>query len=197
MFYQMGFYNGLIDGIWGRRSRKATKKFQQKYKLKVDSIYGKKTNKKLLQVYKNFIKGNATDNDFKKCKYFSRKEFICKCGCNYNKVNKQLLYNLNTLRYYLSEKITISSGCRCLKHNKKVGGSRLSRHYNNLNGAKAADIITNKSKNLFERKNIINFWIKYLPNTRYGYCNNYYNNCGKSGYKKASGMGYAIHLDVK
>ena len=53
MFFQLGYYDGKFDGIWGKKSKLATKRFQQEYGLKVDSIYGPSTEKKLKKVYKD------------------------------------------------------------------------------------------------------------------------------------------------
>lgn len=197
MFYQLGYYQKNFDGIWGSGSKAATKNFQKEYGLSVDGIYGSKTEAKLKEVHKSFMTGVMTKEDWKNIKYFKESEFKCKDSCGYKSVYKEQAYNLDALRYYLQTPIYITSGCRCSKHNKKVGGATSSRHYNKENGAKATDFYTNKTKNLNERIKIINFWIKYMPYTRYSYCNGYYNNLGKTGTKKVSSMGNAIHVDIK
>lgn len=197
MLYQLGLYKGKIDGIWGSLSKIATKSFQLLTNIKVDSIYGKQTDKTLLNYYNSFITNEVTDEDFKNIKYFKRKEFACKDKCGYDRVNKQLLYNLDTLRYYIGYKINISSGCRCRKRNLSVGGNDSSRHYNNLKVTKAVDIYNNKTKSLDYRKNIIDFWIKYMPNARYAYSDGYANSGGRKTIKSFKNMGKSIHLDVK
>ncbi len=73
-------------------------------------------------------------------KNFSKKEFECKCGCEmplevYSNVIK-LAGQLQILRDYLNEPITINSAYRCPEHNEKIGGVKTSQH---LLG-KAADI---------------------------------------------------------
>jgi uncharacterized protein YcbK (DUF882 family) len=68
---------------------------------------------------------------------FKREEFACKCGCGFDTVDAQLLEYLDILRNYYDAKVTVTSGCRCPEHNKKVGGSLGSQHLL----AKAADII--------------------------------------------------------
>lgn len=55
MFFQLGYYDGKFDGIWGKKSKKATLEFQKDNGLKEDSIYGPKTERKLNQVYKKFL----------------------------------------------------------------------------------------------------------------------------------------------
>lgn len=74
------FYKGSIDGIEGTKTKAAYKNFQRYTGLKVDGIYGKNTNKKLIEVIKQLqgklnskgfnlaidgIVGNATINAIK------------------------------------------------------------------------------------------------------------------------------------
>lgn len=197
MFYQLGYYDKAFDGIWGKGSIAATKQFQKDYGLEVDGIYGKKTNKKLKSVYKEAMAGLMTAEDWKKLKYFKKSELDCKCGCGYDKVYKQLAYNINALRHHLETAMKPQSGCRCYKHNKASKGASGSRHYNKEKGCKAFDF-TSKATNTFEkRKEVINFYIKYFPNARFAYCNGYANNQGVKYTKKASGMKSSVHVDVK
>lgn len=197
MFFQLGYYDGKFDGIWGKKSKKATLEFQKDNGLKEDSIYGPKTERKLNQVYKKFMTGNATEEDFIKTDYFKVDEIACNDRCGYKTIKKQLLYNLYALRYHFNQPIYISSGCRCEKHNKRVGGAKTSRHFNKEKGTKAIDFYNNKTKKLSYRKKVIDFWINYIPNSRYGYCNNYSNLNGVKRKKKVSTMGNSIHLDIK
>ena len=174
MFFQLGYYDGKFDGIWGKKSKKATLEFQKNNGLKEDSIYGPKTERKLNQVYKKFMTGNATEEDFIKTDYFKADEIACNDRCGYKTIKKQHLYNLYALRYHFNQPIYISSGCRC-----------------------EIDFYNNKTKKLSYRKKVIDFWINYIPNSRYGYCNNYSNLNGVKRKKKVSTMGNSIHLDIK
>ncbi len=70
-------------------------------------------------------------------KNFSRKEFVCKCGCGFNAVDVDLLAGLQALRDLAGRPISITSACRCESHNKRVGGASKSQH----KYAKAADIV--------------------------------------------------------
>lgn len=70
-------------------------------------------------------------------KNFSRKEFACKCGCGFADINPELIKGLQALRDLCDRSITVTSGCRCPAHNKRVGGVSNSQH---LTG-KAADIV--------------------------------------------------------
>ena len=71
---------------------------------------------------------------------FSRHEFACKCGCGYGlkrgDVDTGLVQQLQELRDEVERPISITSGCRCAKHNRNVGGARNSQH---IHGT-AADI---------------------------------------------------------
>jgi len=68
--------------------------------------------------------------------HFDRAEFQCKCGCKLDTVDVALLEELEAVRGFFNSPVTITSGMRCLKHNKDVGGMPGSYH---LIG-KAADI---------------------------------------------------------
>ena len=74
--------------------------------------------------------------DVKLSEHFTQREFTCKCGCGQTKVNMELVIKLEELRKQLGLPIIITSGYRCPKHNKEVGGVEDSQHlYGN-----AADI---------------------------------------------------------
>ena len=68
--------------------------------------------------------------------HFSRSEFACKCGCGFDTADTELLEVLEQVRQYFMTPVTITSGCRCHRHNSAVGGSQNSQH---LYG-RAADI---------------------------------------------------------
>lgn len=67
-------------------------------------------------------------------RHFSRHEFACKCGCGFDTVDFELLTMLqlaaDELENDLGEAVgcTVTSGCRCYKHNKRIGGSKRSQH---------------------------------------------------------------------
>ena len=68
--------------------------------------------------------------------YFSRHEFACRCGCGFDVVDAELLSVLEFVRDHFNRPVAVTSGCRCRKHNTKVGGSKNSKH----RIGKAADI---------------------------------------------------------
>lgn len=70
----------------------------------------------------NRIQGQLSPN-------FHREEFKCKCGCGFDIVDAELIIMLETIRAACKgAPITITSGCRCPEHNKKIGGSEHSYH---------------------------------------------------------------------
>ena len=65
--------------------------------------------------------GDLTEN-------FSKSEFACKCGCGVDKVDKKFLWELQLCREGAGISFKITSGYRCPKHNKEIGGSETSDH---------------------------------------------------------------------
>jgi len=61
------------------------------------------------------------------CPHFKLHEFRCKCGCGLANPNPRLLEWLNTLRMLVGS-IHITSGSRCLEHNKSIGSKDTSSH---------------------------------------------------------------------
>jgi uncharacterized protein YcbK (DUF882 family) len=68
--------------------------------------------------------------------YFKESEFACGCGCGFNAFDPELLEKLDRIREYLGRPVVITSGCRCARHNKEVGGVADSAHTRGL----AADV---------------------------------------------------------
>ncbi len=66
---------------------------------------------------------------------FKEKEFACRC-CGVLKVDPMLMEKLELLRAEFGKPIIVTSGYRCPKHNKEVGGVSKSQHIQ----GKAADI---------------------------------------------------------
>ena len=71
-------------------------------------------------------------------KNFTSEEFACKCGCGYDTPDPELVRMLQTARDLYGKPITITSGCRCIKHNRNVKGASNSAHISGM----AADIAT-------------------------------------------------------
>lgn len=175
----LGFYTGKVDGIEGAKTKAAYKALQAKYfvrKSDVDGIYGKNTDILLVNAYNVKL---YTRN-------FKLEEFKCNCGGSYCTgypvyLDIDLLKNVQKVRDKFGS-VTVTSGMRCEKHNKAVGGVVASRH----KSGKACDIRVANNTTESGRKKVMDYW-RTLPNMRYTYCNiggNYPN------------MGTSVHVDV-
>ena len=78
-------------------------------------------------------------------KNFNADEFKCHCACSENSVDMSLLYALQAVRDIIEIPMKISSGYRCVDHNKDVGGADTSSHLRGL----AADIAVYNSSQAF------------------------------------------------
>ena len=84
--------------------------------------------------------GNLTSN-------FDRSEFACQCGCGFDTVDYMLLLVLEDLRAHFDKEIYITSGCRCRRYNRVVGGRMFSQHPR----GRAADVmVSNTSSNIVQ-----------------------------------------------
>lgn len=79
-------------------------------------------------------------------KYFKPDEFACKCGCGAHEISEALIVRLELIRRVCRRPIMITSGRRCLDHNKAVGGAPMSRHMY----GRAADIRWNGNSEALE-----------------------------------------------
>lgn len=69
-------------------------------------------------------------------KHFNSTETACPC-CGFNDIRAELLCALEELRELVDGPVFMHSGCRCVSHNKNVGGGKKSRHLDGM----AADIL--------------------------------------------------------
>lgn len=63
--------------------------------------------------------------------YFLPKEFACKCGrsdCDAPPMDLEFLDLLDKLREKWGKPMVITSGVRCVFHNKNIGGAKRSQH---------------------------------------------------------------------
>jgi zinc D-Ala-D-Ala carboxypeptidase len=70
-------------------------------------------------------------------KNFSKSEFACPCGKCVLHIEPRLVEALQKLRDLADSPIKITSGYRCVSHNRQVGGSPNSQHIKGI----AADIV--------------------------------------------------------
>lgn len=190
----LGFYNGLIDGKEGAKTKKAYKDLQVKYFTKSkrpndrNGIYGKNT---------DILLRNAHLFYENKIKHFRLEEYRCKCTSYCTGypalLDKNLLIGEDKLREHYGKSITNSCGLRCKKHNADVGGSKTSGH---LKG-KACDMYIKEYSDTFDhRKNIVNYWT-YELGYYHAYTNGYRVLNKKVSYPKVPSMGKYTHLQVK
>ena len=138
LLYYLGYYVGNVDGDWGTLSKTACKAFQQDHGLKDDGVFGDVTAKAVLAaVAKNEVKSTATptptptEDGWEDIKYFSRKEFACKCGkCGGFPVEPDLkmVRVADAIRERLGVPVGVNSGVRCKNPNAAVGGVSNSQH---------------------------------------------------------------------
>ena len=65
-------------------------------------------------------------------KNFSREELACKDKCGFDDISLELVKKLQAVRNFCGFPLVALSGCRCEKHNKKVGGKINSAHLKGL-----------------------------------------------------------------
>ena len=111
-------YNLAVDGYAGEQTYNALGDFQSKNGLVVDKIAGVKTFEKL----------NSGSSEPYKCKYFKDSEFTCECGCGLNLEKDGIKRIADEIREHFGRPMIITSGTRCVKHNKEVGGVAGSYH---------------------------------------------------------------------
>jgi len=49
-----------------------------------------------------------------------REAYTCKCGCGLNIIKNAVMFVVQSLSISLDEDVIITSGCRCLNHQKKI-----------------------------------------------------------------------------
>ena len=84
----LGFYEGIVDGIWGVMSQNATTAFQKRFGLDPDGIAGEVTDKALCHAVcyglPEYDEPDQNTGDFwDEIEFFDREEFRCQCGGRY------------------------------------------------------------------------------------------------------------------
>ncbi len=138
----LGYYTGLVDGLWGAKSIAATERFQTDYGIGNDGIFGPGTESRILEVIASGEKPTTqktpvapekavTGTFWDFIPNFTRKEFACpcpRCGGFPAEPAEQLARAAQALRDQVGRPMPISSGVRCPAHNAEVGGVPTSRH---------------------------------------------------------------------
>lgn len=145
----LGYDTGGVDGIWGKRSQKAEQDFRAARNCPDAPL------ESALRV------AVAGESVWDTVRFFSPGEFACKCGCGCaTQVDPRLLRLADQVRAHFDAPCIVSSGIRCEKHNKAVGGAAGSRH---LSG-KAMDFRI-QSRSATETL----AYVQGLPGVRYAY----------------------------
>ena len=95
-------------------------------------------------------------------KYCSLSEVACKCGCG--EIPKpKTLKKFDEIRFQFGEPIHITSGYRCTKQNKKIGGAPNSNHV----AGTAIDVVRTPHLEEFILKHLemLDFYIEDLAST--------------------------------
>lgn len=139
----LGYYTMEVDGIWGRGSEEALKRFQAAYGIEDDGILGIVSEKALTHAVAYGMPKHDDDpvaeNSFwDDIEYFTREEFRCKCGLYHApycdgfpaEPREDLVQILEDVRINFGVPVTIISGLRCPQHNADpdVGGVSNSQH---------------------------------------------------------------------
>lgn len=70
---------------------------------------------------------------------FTEDELKCRCGCGRLNYDNEFLIRVQAFRYLLKRAMTVTSPCRCVKHNREVGGEPTSCHECETKKATALD----------------------------------------------------------
>lgn len=86
--------------------------------------------------------------NWNKITYFKPTEFVCSCGCGRgaDEMNEQFVAALDLARKRAGLPFRVTSGFRCARHNKNVGGAADSSHTRGL----AVDIAIQTSAQRYE-----------------------------------------------
>ena len=116
-----------IDGFAGLETKDATVQWQTKQGLLPDGIAGIITRAKIAEE-----SADEGDDWWSNIRYFSRREFACKCGRYCGGYPAQLQRGVVELANRAREELKgvgfVSCGLRCHQHNANVGGVSNSRH---------------------------------------------------------------------
>ena len=143
------------------------KTWQNNHGLEADGICGVRTRNKM----------NDQGYSWDQVKHFERWEFACPC-CGFNAIDIRLVLELEGIRSAMGDKpVHITSGCRCSKHNKEVGGVMGSKH---LTGGAADFYISGVST-----KTLLQYCQSLVSQGRLAYT-----------YTNSTNMSGAVHINI-
>ena len=100
-------------------------------------------------------------------KNFKVSEFACKCGCGFNIIDQRVINMAQAIREELGVPVKVNSGCRCEKHNARVGGVKGSKHTKglaaDLSCSMGSDVMFQAVKRLYTQGKLpaLDYCIKY------------------------------------
>lgn len=138
----LGYDPGDCDGVMGRNTQAAVRRFQADYGLTADGDPGAATKKMLIgavagtaaKVDKPADAGQAKTGTFwDDIQYFTRAEFKCQCGGKYcngypAEPAEETVRMADEIRRRAGVPLNVNSGVRCKRHNAEVGGVSNSLH---------------------------------------------------------------------
>ena len=191
----LNYYKGKIDEIIGPKSIQAIKDFQKDFNLIISGIWNQETNDCMEQVIKECqvilhcrkidgMWGNETESKYQAMngiKHFKLSEFKCHCGCGETRIDIRLVKILDEIRDYYGKPLIVTSGVRCPKHNKEVGGSSKTSWHLSTRGGRASDFYVQGVKVTELLSHCID--LRNQGKIRYTYTNN-------------TSMNGVVHIDI-
>ena len=168
----LGYYDGQLDGIWGRLSEEATRAFQSRYGLEADGVFGPATQKRILEVIGSGEAPRQEETEgpawWEDIRYFTRAEFRCKCGGRYcngypAEMQESVVKIADAAREHFGSPAHVVSGLRCRQWNAHEGGVANSQHMYGEAIDLRIDGVSAESLRQFVAKQ---------PGHRYSYCIN-------------------------
>lgn len=83
-------------------------------------------------------------------KNFTKEELQCRCGCKRFNMDTEFLIRAQAFRYLLGMSMIVTSGGRCVKHNREEGGAANSCHECETKAATALDFTCGNLKKAYE-----------------------------------------------
>lgn len=129
----LGYAPGGADGIWGKNSAAACKRFQADYGMTASGNLDADTQRTLIQAVAGTAERKKSGNFWDDIRYFKRTDpyIACSCGqCGGFPVEpkEKLMRLADAVRAAAGRPMIPTSTVRCAAHNMAVGGVYNSRH---------------------------------------------------------------------
>jgi peptidoglycan hydrolase-like protein with peptidoglycan-binding domain len=129
----LGYAPGGADGIWGKNSAAACKRFQADYGISASGTLDGDTQKKLIQAVAGTAEKKKSGSFWDDIRYFGRTDPYIACSCGQcggfpAEPKEKLMRLADAVRQAAGRPMVPTSTVRCAAHNKAVGGVYNSRH---------------------------------------------------------------------